>query len=97
MLRVAPFGIAKWGQRFISPQALVIDLDRLPATLYKMLAVHNFWAEDRNPNLDECLAGIFLARRFGRRWEEAEDHPVECRSIEVLAYVDTRLRRLTPP
>ena len=97
MLRVAPFRIEQWGQTFINPGALVIDLERLPAALYRIVAVHNFRAEDRNPNLNECLAGIFLARRIGPRWEEAEDHPVECRSIEVLAYLDTLLRRILPP
>jgi hypothetical protein len=96
-LRIAPFLICKWDQRYVSPEALCIDLERLPPALYRIVAVHNFRMEDRNPDLDECLAGIFLARRVDCRWEEAEDHPVECRSIEVLGHLDTVLRRIESP
>jgi hypothetical protein len=96
-LRIAPFVVRKWGQLYIHPEAISIGLERLPATLFRITVVHNFRAEDRNPNLDECLAAIFLARRVVSRWEEAEDHPIECRSIEVLGYLDTVARRITPP
>ena len=96
-LHIPAFRVDKWGQTYINPEPIAIDLDRLPADRYKIVAVHNFRLEDRNPRLDECLAGVFLARRLGLRWEEAEDRPVECRSIEVLGYVDTATRRVTPP
>lgn len=96
-LRVAPFVVRKWGQRYIHPELIGIDLERLPAALYRITVVHNFRTEDRNPDLDECLAAIFLAQRHGSRWEAAEDHPVECRSIEVLGYLDTVTRRIMPP
>ena len=96
-LHIAAFRICKWGQVYINPEPMAIDLERLPADRYKIIAVHNFRVEDRNPRLNECRAGVFLARRVGLRWEEAEDHPVECRSIEVLGYVDTVTRRVTPP
>lgn len=96
-LRIAPFAVRKWGQLYIHPEAVCIDLERLPATRFRITVVHNFRAEDRNPDLDECLAAIFLARRVGPRWEEAEDHPIECRSIEVLGYLDTVARRIMPP
>jgi hypothetical protein len=96
-LQVAPFLLHKWGQHYHNPEAICIAFEQLPADLYRIVAVHNFRIEDCNPNLDECLAGIFLARRVGVRWEEAEDHPVECRSIEVLGYLDTSALRVTPP
>ena len=96
-LHIPPFEIRKWGQVFISPETVVIDLERLPPAIYKIIVIHNFRVEDCNPRLNECLAGIFLARQIGRCWEEAEDHPIECRSIEVLGYVDTITRQLTPP
>ena len=96
-LRIAPFLIRKWEQRYVSPVTLCIDLDRLPPGLYRIVAVHNFRAEDCNPDLEECLAGVFLAQRLDSRWEEAEDHPVECRSLEALGHLDTVARRITPP
>lgn len=95
--RIAPFVIRQWGQSYINPEVISIGLERLPATLFRITVVHNFRAEDRNPDLDECLAAIFMARRVGSRWEEAEDHPIECRTIEVLGYLDVAARRITPP
>jgi hypothetical protein len=62
-----------------------------------VLAVQNFHVEDTNPNLDECLAGVFLAgARDDRRWEEPEAFPVECRKLALLAHLEvgTRLRLL---
>lgn len=96
-LRIAPFLIHRWEQKYISHEAIDIDLERLPAGLYRIVAVHDFRAEDRNPDLDECLAGIFLARWAGHRWEEAEDHPIECRSLEVLCLLDAAMRRIVTP
>lgn len=95
-LHISPFLIRKWGQVYISPEAVDIDLERLPAALYRIVAVHNFRMEYCNPRLDECLAGIFLARRNGDVWEQAEDPPIECRTIEVLGHVDSVAIRITP-
>jgi hypothetical protein len=96
-LTIAPFAIRKWGQLYVNPETLRIRLERLPATLLRIMAIHNFRMEDHNPRLDECMAAVFLARRVGTRWEEAEDHPIECRGIEVLGYLDVAARRITPP
>lgn len=97
VLRIPPFLIRKWGQVYISPAAMDIDIERLPAAIYRIVAVHNFRMEDCNPRLDECLAGIFLARRNAGRWEEAEEPPIECRTIEVLGHLDTVAGRITSP
>ena len=55
------------------------------------LVVQNFWTEDPNPDLSQCLAGIFLSRR--RRdgaWEAAENWPVECRTVAHIGMLDLR-------
>jgi hypothetical protein len=96
-LCIAPFAILRWGLVYISPMQLTIDLDQLPVAVYRIVAVHNFRAEDCNPQLDECLAGIFLARARGDAWEVAEDPPTECRTIQVLGHVDSSSRRLFRP
>ena len=82
---------------YISPAALHVDLTRLPADTIRIIAVHNFRVEDCNPNLDECLAGVFLARKNADHWEEAEDPPIECRAVEVLAHLDNVARRIISP
>ena len=88
-LIVSPFRIEKYGQTFINPAELTIDLRSVRPGRYQVIAVHNFQVEDRNPNLDECLGGVFLAaRRADGTWEEPESFPVECRTLEVLGYVD---------
>ena len=82
--------MAKYGQTYINPQEIVVDLKKLPDGFYRIIVVHNFQDEDRNPNLTECLAGIYLARQGSRILDEPECHPVECRSIETIAYLDTK-------
>lgn len=79
---------------FVSPEVINIELGKLEKDLYRIIAIHNFHAEDCNPRLNECLTGVFLARKINNRWEEAEDHPIECRAIERLGSVDTRLKRV---
>ena len=96
-LRIGPFVLRQWGQLYVNTQTLSIDLDQLPAALFRIVAVHNFRVEDDNPRLNECVAGVFLARRIGERWEAAEDYPIECRSLGLLGYLDTETRRITPP
>jgi hypothetical protein len=81
------FRLDKYGQRFINPRELEIDLTGLKTGEYRVAAVHNFQAEDNNPNLDECLTGIFIAGlRPNGKWEEPENYPFECRTIEILGY-----------
>jgi hypothetical protein len=86
---VPPFRIERWGQIYVNDAELDIDLSVVADGLYRILAVHNFHVEDRNPNLGECVAGIFLAgRRCDGAWEEPERFPVECRSLRLLATVE---------
>lgn len=89
VLAVPPFQIEKNSQLFINPQKLLIDLKKLRVGIYRVIAVHNFQIEDCNPRLQECLAGIFLAGQLNGNWEEPENSPIECRTIEILGYVDT--------
>jgi hypothetical protein len=84
-LRVPAFRLRKYGQIFISPRDLEIDLLGLKTGVYRIVVVHNFQAEDNNPNLNECLAGIFIAGLHpDGQWEEPEYYPFECRTIEIL-------------
>jgi hypothetical protein len=100
-LVVPPFRIGPPNRRYAQPSELRIDLSRLEPDLYRVVAVQNFWIEDRNPDLTESLAGVFLARRRADgAWEEPENWPVECRTLAVLGYVDIRnprRRMLYPP
>lgn len=89
VLVIPPFRLHDLGQWFVQYEALRIDLKSLEPDLYRIVVVQNFWIEDTNPDLDACLAGIFLARR--RRdghWEVAENWPVECRSIACIGLLD---------
>lgn len=97
LLYVPPFKIEKYGHIFISPQELAIDLRKINAGFYSIIVVHNFQAEDRNPNLRECLAGIYLARHVGGKREEPENYPIECREIETVAGLDTQTGKLFGP
>ena len=73
-----------------------IDLGDVEPGTYRVLAVHNFHVEDRNPRLDECAAGVFLAGRIdGTRWEDPERFPVECRAVAVLGEVEVSPDGLT--
>ena len=90
---VRPFRIEKFGQIYINPQELLIDLGKIKSGKYLVIAVHNFQVEDFNPNLRECLAGIFLAKQVDDEWEEAEGHAIECRTIEILACIDKKTGR----
>jgi hypothetical protein len=86
---VPPFRISRDRQEYLSRTELRIDLGAVQPGAYRVIAVHNFQVEDRNPNLDECVAGVFLAaRRADGSWQEPEAFPVECRSVAVLGYVE---------
>jgi hypothetical protein len=90
-LVVPPFRIDRLNRRYVQPSELHIDLYGLEPDLYRVLAVQNFWIEDRNSDLSEALAGVFLARRRADgAWEEPENWPVECRTLGTLGYVDLR-------
>jgi len=91
---IPPFCITKYGLKYINPEELSINLDLLKPASYTIIAVHNFHIEDCNPNLDECIAGVFFARRNGDVQEEPEEYPVECRAIKVLGHIDTQERRV---
>lgn len=84
-LVVAPFRIERYGLSYISTSEIRIGLDTVAPGTYRVLAVHNFHAEDCNPCLTECVAGVFLAaRRDDDGWEAPERFPIECRSVGVL-------------
>jgi hypothetical protein len=89
LLVVPPFRIERHGQTYVAPAELRIDLSPVADGVYRVVAVHNFQVEDRNPNLDECVAGVFLAgRRRNGTWEDAERFPVECRTLQRLATIE---------
>lgn len=88
-LLVPAFRLRKFGQTFVSPTQVTIDLRRVEPGRYRLMAVHNFHLEDSNPNLSECLAGVFLARQYSKgTWAQPETYPVECRAIQVLAELE---------
>lgn len=85
VLIVPAFRLSRQWQSYISDVELRIDLSRVVEGRYRIVAVHNFHVEDRNPRLDECVAGVFLAAwRDDGRWEEPERFPVECRTLATL-------------
>lgn len=89
-LIVSAFRMHRFGHTFVNRTPLVLDLSLIAPGGYRVVVVHNFHVEDRNPNLDECVAGIFLAGRRGNgEWEDPERYPVECRTIAVLGIIDT--------
>jgi hypothetical protein len=90
-LRVAPFRIERWGQTFVSATELRIGLGALPRGRYRIVAAHDFRVEDRNADLDRALAAIFLAHATPAGWEEAEDRPLECRSLAFFGELELSL------
>jgi hypothetical protein len=97
-LVVPPFRLSRNGQAFVSGAELEIDLAAVRPGRYRVLAVQNFHVEDTNANLDECVAGIFLAGvSHDGRWQQPEAFPVECRKLALLAHLDVGARiRLLP-
>jgi hypothetical protein len=87
-VRIPPFAITRHGQTYATDGETAIDLRALDPGRYRLIAVHNFHVEDRNPRLDECVAGVFVAaRRRDGSWEQPERFPIECRAIALLAEV----------
>ncbi|HXV58562.1 MAG TPA: hypothetical protein VD704_11905 [Gaiellaceae bacterium] len=88
-LVVPPFRLRKHGQTYASRAELLLELGALRPGAYRLVAVQNFHVEDSSPRLEECAAGVFLARRRADgRWEEPERFPVECRTLALLGYVE---------
>lgn len=95
-LVVPPFLLRFLGQDFILWSELRIDLAALPPDEYRVLVVQDFWSEDANPDLGQCLAAVFLARRrLDGDWEAPENWPLECRSVALIGHLD--LCRATAP
>ncbi len=85
VLIVPPFRLPHLRQHYVSAAEIRIDLASVAPGRYRVLVVHNFHVEDRNPRLDECVAAVFLAAwREDGRWEEPERFPMECRALAVL-------------
>jgi hypothetical protein len=96
-LRIAPFVVHRFGLRYRSAGEIRIALAPLAQDVYRIVAVHDFGSEDCNPDLGEAVAAVFLARRIDGRWQEPEDHPLECRAVAVLGRLDVAGRSLGPP
>ena len=94
VLSIKPFIINKWQVAFINPEIININTSKIAPGLYRIMAIQNFQVEDCNPDLNECLAGVFLSRKLANRWEQAEDHPRECRTIDCMAMIDTKKSRV---
>lgn len=95
-LRIPAFTVTRFSQRFINPEPIVIDTGALPLGLYRITVVHHFQVEATYPDLDDCPAAIFLARKSSHGYTVPEKRPVECRSLIHLAIVDTANRKLVP-
>ena len=99
-MMILPFLIKKFGNEYHSRDDIIIDLDQLEPGRYRIVAVHNFQSEDLNPNLDQCLAGIFLSARLSNQtWQEPEAFPCECRTLSVLGILEIKRNhaiRITP-
>ena len=94
VLVVPPFRLARGRQIYLLAQHLRIDLRRIEPDLYQLHVVQDFWTDDDNPNLNECIAGIFLARRRSTgAWDTPERWPTECRSLGILGTIDARRDR----
>ncbi len=84
-LLVPPFRMQMGRRRYLNRSEIRINLNEIAAGRYRVVAVHNFHVEDRNPDLLECIAAVFLAAERGDgSWEEPERFPVECRTLENL-------------
>lgn len=99
-LSIPPFRLKRGRRTFLHRTELRIDLRTIEPDLYQVHVVQDFWTEDDDPDLAQSIAGIFLARRreIGI-WDEPERWPTECRSLAIVAVVDTRAPpySLAPP
>ena len=93
-LMIAPFRFARNQRSYLLREPLFIDLRRLEPDHYQVHLVQDFWTDDDNADLSECLAGTFLGRRRASgEWEIPERWPIECRSLTVLGTVNSRQGR----
>ena len=92
-------GIFGWGKEiFINPVELIIDLDQLYPGNYRIFVVQNFQIEDCNPVLDQCLAGLFLARLVpSNKCVSPESMPHECRSLGIAGTINTEMGEIHGP
>jgi hypothetical protein len=97
VLIIPPFKISRNKLIYVNPLPLKIDMHILATAVSRIVVVHNFQVEDCNPDLQECLAGIFFAGLINGQWEQPEDYPVECRTIEVVGVLDKRAGGIYPP
>jgi len=93
-LYIPQFSFLKFGQNFMIPHAIQIDLRKIKSGIYRIIVVQNFQVEDRNPNIGPRLAGIILVRQENGEWVEPESRGIECRTLDIMGYVDTENRRL---
>jgi hypothetical protein len=96
ILIIPPFKMEKHKLIYVNPRPLKIDINILPAEISGIIVVHNFQVEDCNANLQECLAGIYFAGLINGRWEQPENFPVECRTIEIIAHLDRQAGKIIP-
>jgi hypothetical protein len=91
LFKIPQYRLARGRQTFVLRRPLVIDLRRIEPDLYRVHLVHDFWSDDDNPDLSECMGAIFFGRLRGpNEWEVPERWPIECRSVKILGTVDTR-------
>ncbi len=76
------FSIPKHGMIYCCSKDIHIDISQLQTGEYRIIVVQNFHCEDLNPDLHQCLSGIFLSMKTSdKTWQEPEGFPFECRSI----------------
>lgn len=97
VLIIPPFKISRNKLIYVNPLPLKIDMHILATAVNRIVVVHNFQVEDCNPDLRECLAGIFFAGQVNGQWEQPEDYPVECRAIAIVGVLDKSAGRIYPP
>ena len=95
-LRIAPFVVRRFGVAYASGGEIEIALAGLAEPNVRILAVHDFRIEDRDPDLSRARAAVLLARKTGGRWQAAEDPPLECRAVALLGTLDVGARRVVP-
>jgi hypothetical protein len=99
--RAAPYALvipalrlARGRRSYVLPKSFGLDLRRVEPDLYQIHLVQDFWTDDDNPDLGECVGAVFLGRRRASgAWEAPERWPIECRSLAILGTIDTRRGR----
>ena len=95
ILRISEFRIHKYQMDYINPYPIMIDLRTLRPGKYRIIAVHNFKVEDKNPDLFVGICGIFLSgKQNDTEWDKPEYLPFECRTLEILGIIDAKKSKL---